>query len=101
MAWFDYKKAYEMVPHSWILESLGLAQASDNILKFVKLSMANWETELRFFRVTVYHIYFLICMSKMYEHKAKARYNLGGGEKINHLLFMDYLKLYGKSESKI
>ena len=34
--------------------------------------------------------------------KAKARYNLGGGgEKINHLLFMDKLKLYGKSENEI
>ena len=33
--------------------------------------------------------------------KAKARYTLGGREKINHLLFMDNLKLYGKSESKI
>ena len=35
-----------MVPHSWILESLELAQVSDNILKFVKRSMANWQTEL-------------------------------------------------------
>ena len=44
MTWidFDYKKAYDMVPHSWILESLELVQASDNILEFVKRSMANW-----------------------------------------------------------
>ena len=33
--------------------------------------------------------------------KAKARYNLGGGEKINHLLFTYDLKLCGKSESEI
>ena len=33
--------------------------------------------------------------------KSKARCTLGGGEKINHLLFMDDLKLYGKSESDI
>ena len=33
--------------------------------------------------------------------KAKARYTLGGGEKINHLLFMDDLKLYGKNENEI
>ena len=24
MAWIDCKKAYDMIPHSWILESLGL-----------------------------------------------------------------------------
>ena len=33
--------------------------------------------------------------------KAKARYTLGGGEKVNYLLFMDDLKLYGKSENEI
>ena len=33
--------------------------------------------------------------------KAKARYTLGGGEKINHLLFMDDLKLYEESENEI
>ena len=36
MAWIDYKKAFDMVPHSWILESLELVQAPDNILEFVK-----------------------------------------------------------------
>ena len=36
MAWIDYKKNYDMVPHSWILESLELMQVSDNIIKFVK-----------------------------------------------------------------
>ena len=46
MAWIDYKKAYDMAPHSWILESLELVQVSDNILQFVKRSMANWQTEL-------------------------------------------------------
>ena len=34
-------------------------------------------------------------------HKAKAIYTLGGGEKISHLLFMDELKLYEKSENEI
>ena len=33
--------------------------------------------------------------------KAKAIYTLGGGEKINNVLFMDDLKLYGKSENEI
>ena len=35
-----------MVPLSWVLESLELVQVSDNILKFVKRSIANWLTEL-------------------------------------------------------
>ena len=46
MVWIDYKKAYDMVPHSGILESFELVQVSDNILEFLKRSMANWQTEL-------------------------------------------------------
>ena len=46
---------------------------------------------------------FVICMIPLTNvlHKANPRYTLGGGEKINHLLFMDDLKLYGKSENEI
>ena len=40
MVWIDYKKAYDMVPHSGILESFELVQVSDNILEFLKRSMA-------------------------------------------------------------
>ena len=116
MAWIDYKKAYDMVPHSWISESLELVQVSDNILEFVKRSMANWQTELTscgeslakvnirtgIFQGDSLSPLFVICIIPVTYvlSKAKTRYTLGGGEKINHLLFMDDLKLYGKSENE-
>ena len=31
MAWIDYKKAYDMVPHSWIIECLGFFGVAENI----------------------------------------------------------------------
>ena len=31
MAWIDYKKAYDMVPHSWIIECLDLFGIAENI----------------------------------------------------------------------
>ena len=31
MAWIDYRKVYDMVPHSWILETLELAGITFNI----------------------------------------------------------------------
>ena len=46
MAWVDYKKAYDMVPHSWIIESLKLAQVAQNVIAFVERSMKSWTTEL-------------------------------------------------------
>ena len=118
IAWIDYKKAYDMLPHSWTLASLEFVQVSDNILEFVKRSMANWQTELTscgeslvkvnirrgiFQDDSLSPLFFVICMVPLTDvlRKAKARYTLGGGEKINHLLFMDDLKLYRKSENEI
>ena len=31
MAWVDYKKAYDMVPHSWIQECMDIPGVADNI----------------------------------------------------------------------
>ena len=31
MAWIDYKKAYDMVPHSWIIECLDYFGVAENI----------------------------------------------------------------------
>ena len=67
MAWIDYKKVYDFVPHSWILECLDML---DNVRSLSLL--------LR---------------------KVKASYEWGRKEfKLNHLLFMDDLTLFGKSE---
>ena len=46
MAWIDYKEAYDMVPHSWILESLELANVADNVINFITRSMRNWNVDL-------------------------------------------------------
>ena len=35
MAWIDYKKAYDMVPHLWIIECLDLLWVAENIKEFV------------------------------------------------------------------
>ena len=31
VGWIDYKKAYDMVPHSWIIECLDLFGVAENI----------------------------------------------------------------------
>ena len=42
MGWIDYKKAYDMVPHSWILECLKLFGAAENIRSVLENSMKSW-----------------------------------------------------------
>ena len=46
MAWIDYKKAYDMVPHSWILKCLEMVGAAKNIVSIISNSMLNWKTVL-------------------------------------------------------
>ena len=44
MAWIDYKKAYHMVPHLWIIEHLlGVAE---NIKSLLVNSMEKWKVML-------------------------------------------------------
>ena len=47
MAWIDYKKAYDSVPHNcWILECLKLYNVNPKLLAFIKMSINHWKTEL-------------------------------------------------------
>ena len=46
MAWIDYKKAYDMVPHLWIIECLDLLGVAENIKSFLVNSMENWKVLL-------------------------------------------------------
>ena len=47
MAWIDYKKVYDMVPHSWIIECLDyLLGITDNINSLLVNSLEKWKVML-------------------------------------------------------
>ena len=46
MAWIDYKKAYDMVPYSWIKEYLDLFGVAENIKSLLVNSMEKWKVML-------------------------------------------------------
>ena len=46
MALIDYKKAYDMVPHSWIIEGLDLFGVAENIKSLLVNSMEKWKVML-------------------------------------------------------
>ena len=119
MAWIDYKKAYDMVPHSWILETLQLTGVAKNIQRLVGASMKNWRTTLMsngqnlgnvnirrgiFQEDSLSLLLFVACLIPLSVilRKTQGKYQLSKeGESINHLLFMDDLKLYGSDERQI
>ena len=43
MAWKDYRKYYDFVPHSWILECLDMLGIADNVRSFLEKSMKKWK----------------------------------------------------------
>ena len=123
MAWLDYQKAYDSVPHSWIRKCLHLYGVSRNIEMFIADTMTKWKTRLLLKHekgeivlkdVKIKRGIFqgdslsplLFCLSidplsRMLNSKDNG-YNMNARgqepQKVGHLLYMDDLKLYANSE---
>ena len=46
MAWIDYQKAFDSVPHSWIIKSLELIGMNNKVVLFTKKVMTYWKTRM-------------------------------------------------------
>ena len=118
MAWIDYKKAYDSVPHSWILQCLKLYKVNEKIQDVISHSMNLWKTTLTLEKKEIDEIQInrgifqgdalsplLFCMAiNPLSHilrKEGKEYITKNGSKVNHLLYMDDLKLYSKKEEGI
>jgi hypothetical protein len=42
IAWIDYQKAFDSVPHSWVKKSIEMVEVNSKIIRFCKLSMEKW-----------------------------------------------------------
>ena len=120
-AWIDYKKAFDSVPHEWILKATELYKISPIISNFLRTSMTKWQT-----RLLLSHnngtlksdpgkikrgIFqgdslspLLFCLVLIL-HSNELN-NTGYGYKtfdrtINHLFYMDDLKLFAKNDQDL
>ena len=112
IAWIYYKKAYDMVSHSWIIECLYLFGVAENIKSLLVNSMENWmvmlcsgNSELGEVEIkrdicqgdSLSPLVFVLALIplSLILRKAKAAYEFSESkEKINYLLLMDDLKLH-------
>ena len=119
VGWIDYRKAYDMVPHSWIREVLTSLKIADNISDFLINSMVGWSTTLTsngenlgdvdinrgiFQGDSLSPLLFVMAMIPLTTllRKESMGYRFSKSKKqINHLLFMDDLKLYAKDEADL
>jgi len=46
MAWIDYQKDFDRVPHSWIIKSLELIWINNKVISFIKKVMNYWKTRM-------------------------------------------------------
>ena len=108
-----------MVPHSWILKCLEMVGAAKNMISIISNSMVNWKTVLTsggmplgkvdirrgIFQGDTYSpLLFIVIMLPLtlVLRKMRAGCILAKDMKlINHLLFMDGLKLYGASKDQL
>ena len=43
MVWMDNRKACDMVPQIWIIDSLKIFKVSDKVIKFIEKTMKSWK----------------------------------------------------------
>ena len=119
MAWLDYCKAYDLVPHSWLSECMHKFGIASNVEKMLTASMQGWRTELTCcneslgpvkFRRGIFQgdslspLLLVIAMIplNLVLRKMKIGYQFSSNkELINHLMFMDDIKLFAKYESEL
>ena len=123
IAWIDYRKAFDTVPHSWIIKVMQMYKINRRIIEFTEQAMKKWTTSLtaciKGERIAYGKIEFkrgifqgdslsplLFCMalfpiSKLL-NKTQTGHQMQKGEtKINHLLYMDDLKLIGQDDEEL
>lgn len=110
--------AYDFVPHSWINECMEMFGIGDNVRDLLKMSMKQWKLSLMsngedlgevnvkrdISRDCLSPILFVLSMVplSLILRKVNACYEWGKEDcKLNHLLYMDDLKLFPKSEEQV
>ena len=119
MAWIDFKKSYDMVPHSWIINYFKMYKISDEVINFIDKTMRTWRVKLtaggrRLDEVKIQRaifqgdalspLLFIIFMMPPNHilRKCTAEYKLSWSqEKVNHLMYMDHIKLFAKNENEL
>lgn len=120
--YIDYKKAFDSIPHSWLIQILQIYKINAGIINFLHNIMTHWKTTLqlnqydrsvttRQIQITkgIYQgdslspLWFCLALNPLSNllHKCRTGYNLNNNSKstiVSHLIYMDDIKLYSKTE---
>ena len=120
-AWIDYRKAFDSVPHDWILKTLDLYKISPVISQFLKSAMDKWDTRLflshqdgnlesSYLKIkrgifqgdSLSPLLFCLCLTPLSSelNNTKSGYKMYD-RSINHLFYMDDLKLFARNDREL
>ena len=119
MAWIDYRKAFDSVPHSYILKILDLFKISPVLINFLRINMSIWGTTLNlthqngklkskpikinsgiFQRDSLSPLLFCLSLIPLSKELNRTRYGYNIQKRsINHLFYMDDLMLFAKDDN--
>ncbi|XP_052744244.1 uncharacterized protein LOC128199309 [Bicyclus anynana] len=122
-AWIDYKKAFDSVPHSWLLRVLELYKIDCTVQDFLRSCMGQWSTILCLHgerlaaaddRIRIRRgifqgdclspLWFCLALnplSTLLEGSGTGFQFRRGGTKVPHLLYMDDLKLLAPNATRL
>ena len=122
MAWIDYRKAYDSIPHSWILKTLQMYRFNEKVIRFIETSMNNWNTTMKLYyndgciitdpikiKRGIFQgdsfspLLFCLALVPLTSELAATGYGYkitNASDSISNLLFMDDLKLYSKNDQE-
>ena len=116
--WVDYKKAYDSIPHSWLIEMMKIYKIDKQTINFITKFMPSWRTKIHLPHVngclTTEDITFLrgifqgdtlspllFCLALAPIRNILKKANIGykiGNTKVSNLLYIDDLKCYAKDD---
>ena len=121
MMWIDYKKAYDSVPHTWIIKMMEIYKIDKTTRKFIQELMPTWRSQLNLhyeggkittdnikFRRGIFQgdslspLLFCLCLTPITNilRRKEVGYKLGN-RKVSNLLYIDDLKIYAKSDTQM
>lgn len=124
--YIDYKKAYDRVPHTWLVQILKLYKVDNNLVKCISALMSTWRTALHvrtqsgmirsrmlpikcgiFQGDSLSPLWFALAMNPLSTLLRKSTYGYAiksgreEGYTLNHLLYVDDLKLYASTDNSL
>lgn len=124
VAWIDYRKAFDSVPHSWLIKTLEIYKIDEKIINLFKSIMDTWTTRLRVKSAQTEYLtepinikrgifqgdsfspmWFCLSLNPLSNMLKRSNYGyrIEGQprQNLSHLFYMDDLKLFAANEQQL